>query len=237
MLFNINESYVNNVKDLKKEYYNGEPFPCIVLDNFLEGNILKDIEPSLYNAFNNISWREEGSFWAQVKKKWAQDPTTLPFAAGAALLFLNSNKTVDFLHKLTGLTDLVEDAEYNGGGVHCSSSGGSLGIHHDFNYHPRTNMHRRVNVLLYLNKEWEDTWEGELELWNKERTQCIKKVKPVFNRAVIFNITDTAYHGFPSPLKCPEGTNRFSLATYYYTPDRPEEEKSPPHTSVFFKTP
>jgi len=97
-------------------------------------------------------------------------------------------------------------------------------------------MHRRVNILLYLNREWEDTWGGELELWNKDRTKCVKRVKPVFNRAVIFNITDTAYHGFPQPLKCPEYKKRFSLATYYYTPDRPEEEKSPAHSSLFFKT-
>jgi Rps23 Pro-64 3,4-dihydroxylase Tpa1-like proline 4-hydroxylase len=236
MILKINESYVNNVEGLKEEYYKGDPFPCIVLDNFLEGDIVKKIEASIHEAIDFIPWHFEGSFWAQVKKKWAQDPTTLPFAAGVALVFLNSSRTLDFLQKLTGLTDLVGDAEYNGGGVHCSSRGGSLAIHNDFNYHPRTRMHRRVNVLLYLNREWDDAWGGDLELWNKERTECIKKVKPVFNRAVIFNITDTAYHGFPHPLQCPEEEKRLSLATYYYTPDRPEEEKSPAHSSLFFKT-
>ena len=94
-------------------------------------------------------------------------------------------------------------------------------------------LNRRLNLLLYMNKGWEDAWRGHLELWDRGMKGCVKKVAPVFNRCVIFSTTDDAYHGHPHALECPEGTTRKSLALYYYTNGRPEEERSAPHDTIF----
>ena len=96
----------------------------------------------------------------------------------------------------------------------------------DFNIHKKTRKYRRLNLLLYMNSNYKEQYNGHLELWNKEMTKCDKKISPLFNRAVIFRTTDDAYHGHLDPWMGPEGYDRVSFALYYYTDDRPEYEKS-----------
>jgi hypothetical protein len=87
--------------------------------------------------------------------------------------------------------------------------------------------------LIYLNRDWREEYGGHLELWNAAMTQCDVRVLPVFNRAVIFSTTDRSFHGHPDPLKCPEGMTRKSMALYYYSRGRPEEEVSPSHSTLW----
>jgi len=144
-----------------------------------------------------------------------------------------SAPVLQFLERLTGINGLMGDPSLLGGGVHKINRGGKLGVHADFNVHFRTQLHRRINLLLYLNKDWNAEWGGDLELWEKDMSKCCIKVAPVFNRAAIFNITDDAFHGHPHPLNTPENVSRYSLALYYYTVDRPEHEKAPWHPVVW----
>jgi Rps23 Pro-64 3,4-dihydroxylase Tpa1-like proline 4-hydroxylase len=149
------------------------------------------------------------------------------------LNFLNSKEVLTYLEELTGIPDLIADPGLYGGGVHRILSGGKLSVHADYNFHPVTKLHRRVNLLLYLNKDWKEEWGGDLQLWNKDMSMCVKKILPIFNRAVIFNITSEAYHGHPGPLKSPEGIDRLSFALYYFTKERPIEELTDPHMAVW----
>jgi len=109
-----------------------------------------------------------------------------------------------------------------GGGIHQSESGGYLNIHADFTVHPhKKTWRRRVNVLVYLNKDWNKSYGGALELWEKDMSKCTVKIEPVFNRIAIFNTDEDSYHGFPDPIKCPKEVTRKSIALYYFT----EEDK------------
>ena len=53
---------------------------------------------------------------------------------------------------------------------------------------------------------------------------CIKKIPPLFNRMVVFSTTDFSNHGHPDPLTCPQNISRKSLALYYFSSGRPQEE-------------
>ena len=110
-------------------------------------------------------------------------------------------------------------------------------VHVDFNKHKKMHLDRRLNLLIYLNKDWQEEYGGHFELWNQEMTGCEKKVLPIFNRCVIFNTSDFSYHGHPNPLDCPEDRTRKSLALYYYSNGRPAEEISEKHTTVFKERP
>jgi hypothetical protein len=99
-----------------------------------------------------------------------------------------------------------------------------LKIHADFNKNKLTNLDRRLNVLVYLNKDWDEAWGGHFELWDKEMKGAVKKILPLFNRMALFTTTDFSYHGHPEALKCPPGRSRKSLALYYYTNGRPAYE-------------
>lgn len=79
------------------------------------------------------------------------------------------------------------------------------------------NLHRRINVLLYLNEDWEEDWQGHLEMWDHNNTRVLQRIPPVFNRMSIFTVTDDAFHGHPEPLNAPEGEARYALQIVYYT--------------------
>ena len=169
----------------------------------------------------------------QVNKWSMPDLTRLPGMTATVLKFMNSPVALNFFEQLTGISPLREDSAYLGGGVHLSSSGGRLGVHADFNLHPTTNKHRRLNALLYLNREWDPSWNGQLEIWNEEMTSSVEEVLPTFNRLVVFNVTDKSFHGVPKVIACPPNVKRISLALYYYTDDRPAEEKGPFHWAAW----
>src|SRR5205085_7257435 len=85
-------------------------------------------------------------------------------------------------------------------------------------------LDRRLNVLVYLNEDWDESYGGHFELWDQEMKGCRKKILPLFNRMALFSTTTTSYHGHPNQLTCPPDRTRKSLALYYYTNGRPEEE-------------
>jgi hypothetical protein len=138
--------------------------------------------------------------------------------------YLNSPEVLKFLSELTGIENLIPDNTFFGGGIHKISKGGKLAVHADYSFHRNTGHHRRINLLLYLNKNWQSEWNGNLELWSPDMSKKIADIEPLFNRAVIFNITNDALHGHPKPLNTPENVDRYSFALYYFTENRPKEE-------------
>jgi Rps23 Pro-64 3,4-dihydroxylase Tpa1-like proline 4-hydroxylase len=147
----------------------------------------------------------------------------------------NSAAFLDFLKELTGIAALIPDPYFEGGGMHQIVRGGHLNVHVDFNRHPLTGLDRRLNVLLYLNRDWQVQWGGAFELWSGDGEQMVKRVPPLFNRLVVFSTTEISYHGHPHPLACPEDRTRRSLALYYYSNGRPEEggSKAATHNTLW----
>ncbi|HEV3383297.1 MAG TPA: 2OG-Fe(II) oxygenase [Gemmata sp.] len=131
----------------------------------------------------------------------------------------------------------MPDPHYEGGGLHQIEPGGFLKIHADFNYHTRLRLDRRINLIVYLNKDWQEDYNGHLELWDRNMTHCVHKILPAYNRCVVFSTTDWSYHGHPEKLTWPAGRTRKSLALYYYTNGRPEEEKSDAHGTLWQERP
>ena len=112
-----------------------------------------------------------------------------------------------------------------------TANGGHLDVHADFNLHQSLGLERRINALIYLNRDWEEDYGGCLELWDIDMKECRVKVAPLFNRCVIFNTTSTSWHGHPEPSCHPRDTPRRSIAFYYYTATWEDARKS--HTTHF----
>jgi Rps23 Pro-64 3,4-dihydroxylase Tpa1-like proline 4-hydroxylase len=141
-------------------------------------------------------------------------------------LYLNSPDFIKKLERFTGIKKLYPDIGLHGGGLHIHGTGGKLNIHLDYSIHPKLKLQRKLNLIVYLEKDWNPEWGGNLEFWshNKEKNKPDKRfvtVQNVFNRAVLFDTTQNSWHGFPEPLTCPEGKYRKSIAVYYLT-DPPE---------------
>jgi hypothetical protein len=162
---------------------------------------------------------------------------TLDAPLRTPLYFCNTTLMLRFLEQLTGITDLIPDPYFTGGGLHQIERGGKLEVHADFNNLPKWNLQRRINLLIYLNREWKEEYGGHLELWDREMKKAVKKVLPVANRCVIFNTESYAYHGHPHPLTCPPGWTRKSMALYYYTNGRTDMQPLEPHSTLFQERP
>ena len=174
-------------------------------------DLSKSHESQKYNAKNEIKFSN---------KNYNQFPKNIKLFID----FLNSNIFLDFLQNLTSIKEkLISDPHLEGGGLHEIKKGGVLKIHTDFNRHPFLDLDRRVNVLIYLNKNWKASYGGNLELWNKKEKRREHMVAPIMNRAVIFTLSDDSVHGHPAPLNCPEGFERYSIAMYYFV-DEPKQE-------------
>jgi Rps23 Pro-64 3,4-dihydroxylase Tpa1-like proline 4-hydroxylase len=216
---------------LAAQYRDAQPFPHIVLDGLFDDQALDAVlrefpspESMKWNRFDNPLEKKLGYFHAT---------STPPETIRAFLDRMNSFEMLLWLEALTGIDGLIPDPYFGGGGLHQIEPGGFLKVHADFNVHPKLKLDRRLNMLIYLNKEWREEYGGHLELWDPDGRSCVKRILPLFNRTVVFSTTDRSYHGHPHPLTSPAGTTRKSVSLYYYTAGRPEEERSAPHDTVF----
>jgi Rps23 Pro-64 3,4-dihydroxylase Tpa1-like proline 4-hydroxylase len=224
-------SEIINPSALAPQYASANPFPHAVIDSFLDHEIASALADDLEHA-DVQSWSTD-EHQEQVNKWVMSDLAQLTQTVGWVLSSFNTAPVLRFFEQLTGIAPLIGDPTFTGGGVHVSATGGRLGIHADFNLHPQLKLHRRLNALLFLNRDWEPEWNGQTELWNTDLTECVQRIDPIFNRLVVFNVTDSAFHGVPDFIRCPNDRRRISLALYYYTFDRPDEEKGPFHWAAW----
>jgi Rps23 Pro-64 3,4-dihydroxylase Tpa1-like proline 4-hydroxylase len=218
---------------LREQYVNARPFPHIVLDNLFPNEILEEVLDDFPRP-DEIAWRKFDNNTEKKLGYWHEN--ALRPRIQLFLYEMNSAPLLQFLEALTGIEGLVSDPYYGGAGPHQIEPGGFLKVHVDFNWHPLLKLDRRLNLLVYLNKDWQEEYGGHLELWNRDVSSCEQKVLPVFNRTVVFSTTDFSYHGHPNPLACPEGRTRKSVSFYYYSNGRPDEERSAPHDTIFRET-
>jgi Rps23 Pro-64 3,4-dihydroxylase Tpa1-like proline 4-hydroxylase len=210
-----------------EEYKANQPYPHIYFDNFLPVEVaeaaLRDFpEPKevAWHSYKDVNQHKKLAFDAVEK---------LPQSIRDVLYFLNTRPMLKFLETLTGIQSVLPDPHYVGGGLHQIRPGGLLEVHADFSYHNGLRLDRRINVLIYLNKDWKEEYGGHFELWDREVKRAEKKILPLFNRCAIFSTTSVSFHGHPVPLACPPDRNRKSIATYYYSNGRPEEDPELTH--------
>ena len=210
----------------------------MVLDNFLPEETTDQVlqhfpEPGQKTKWRQINLKTQEGRLAQQGKMATSDELGVHPVIRQLFWELNSAAFLTFLEQLTGISNLLPDPYLIGGGIHQTLPGGALRVHADFNKHPLTQLDRRLNLLIYLNRNWEEAYEGHLELWSKDMSRCQKRILPIAGRCMIFSTTFDAFHGHPKPLACPEGTSRKSLALYYYTLGRPKAERRPAHAPLW----
>ena len=202
-------------------YRTATPFPHVVIDDFLP----RPAATRLLRAFPDTRARQ----WLDWKKR---DTLHQPGKQGIGhasrldgaspylhnmLYAFNSYPFLRFLEILTGIGKLLPDPHFHGGGIHQILRGGKLAMHTDSNDLQQLDLYRRLNILLYLNKDWRPEYNGNLELWNPDTRECEKEIPPLFNRLVVFITNKRSLHGHPKVLNTPPGVTRKSLALYYFT--------------------
>lgn len=214
-------------RSLAADYQAAEPFPHTVIDEFMSPAML-DV---CLRDFPDESAAEHSYDRDQERYKTSYNPDTLSAPVRSLFYAFNSAPFLGFLEALTGIDGLIPDPYFEGGGFHNTSTGGHLSVHADFNFHKKLKLERRINVLVYLNRNWQLEHGGAFELWDVEMKKCWRKVEPVFNRCAIFNTSSWSYHGAPDPVAHPDGLPRRSIALYYYTATFDETKRA--HTTQY----
>jgi len=227
------DDLVSFAKRKASTYRNNLPYPHIVLDDLFDREKIKEILDEFPDE-DAIDWRrfnDETGVKLASKNENQLGPKTFHL-----INVLNSGTFLRFLESLTGIENLISDPYLFGGGMHQIKRDGYLKIHVDYNKHPHFPFDRRVNLLLYLNENWEESFGGAIELWSTDMKKCVQKVLPLFNRIVIFNTTNDSFHGHPEKLSCPSNQSRKSIALYYFTASI-SESLAPPHCTIYKERP
>jgi 2OG-Fe(II) oxygenase superfamily len=223
--------YAQLALQFKEQFRNADPYPHIVLDNFLPVDIAEALALA-YPDPNDPSVRWKTHANGNVLRKFVEDVSSLSIPMRIFANAIISRQFLLFLEALSGVDCLFADPYFIGGGAMATGRGEFLKIHADFNWHHKLQAHHRLNVLFYLAPDWQTEWGGQLELWSKDMTRRIQ-IEPIFNRVVIFLVTDDSNHGQPHPLQTPESIYRRVFSAFYYTTRRNESEWNAPHFSLY----
>jgi hypothetical protein len=230
----INPAVMGKAADLRQEFVSAQPFPHVVIEDFLA----PDFAQSLLDAFPAF---ERGNAVGDSGEVGGKSTVDKVRGLGAAYQRLDDAiKSPEFLQaigEMTGIDGLIYDPWYLGGGTHENRNGVTLDPHVDFNYHPSERWHRRLNLIVYLNPVWEQDWGGCLELFRDPYAdnRASRSISPIFNRCAIFETSEVSWHAFDT-IRLPqehEGLTRRSIALYFYTKDRPEEQTASRHTTYY----
>lgn len=221
-------SWTSRVHELAEVFQSSAPFPHVVIPDFLA----PDVAEAASDSFPDPTVSHTGVRWFvydnPIEAKFlASDVGSFPSVHQDIFRALQDPDFVKLMAALTGIPELEVDPHVHGGGLHFHPAGGKLDMHLDYSIHPITGKERRVNIILYLNKDWDPAWGGALDLYASDASGRMTgagpaaRVTPRFNTAAIFRTSDSSWHGLPDPITCPPHEGRRSLAIYYVSEPRP----------------
>ncbi|MCF6318335.1 MAG: 2OG-Fe(II) oxygenase [Proteobacteria bacterium] len=230
----LNRSTINNLENLTQQFSENKPFKHVYIDNFFTPEFCQSILDDFPEFDEKLALNENGTVG---KKSVHEHISEISDNYNLLDTLVKSENFIHLIEKITGIKGLIYDPYYFGGGTHDNLNGQDLDPHVDFTHHPKTGYHRRLNLIVYLNHEWEKSWGGNIELHKNPRLEPqldeIVSIEPLFNRAVIFETHNSSWHGFPK-INLPDDKkqlSRKSFALYYYTKTRNKQNKT--HATIY----
>lgn len=207
------------VREIATEFRSRKPYGYAAVGGLFDASIVRGVATEVEASLDRCP--QEQNIYASYRKYRLSKLADMPERTREFIGSLNAPPFLRVLSDVTGIENLHPDPGLRGGGIHAIGRGGYLKLHTDFNWHRGLSMHRRLNLLVYLNQDWQDGWNGNIELWSADARERIFSMTPEIGNALLFETNDISYHGHPDPLQCPEDMFRKSIALYYYTPARP----------------
>ena len=179
-----------NEKDVIKSLNNfkHKPFDYCVIDNFFPTKISNE----LCDRFPKYSSKIWHTYKNSIEnKKTCNNWNLFDDLTYRVFCYLNSDTFVNLVSKKIGIK-LFIDPGLHGGGWHIHSNKGNLNPHLDYSIHPKMDIQRRLNLIVYLEKHYKVSYGGHLGLWEHDKENNLpgdlkKEIFPKFNRAVIFD--------------------------------------------------
>ena len=215
---------IEKFKKALNKFSSTKPFPYVIIDNFLNLNLAKKIVKNFPHHTNKKLWSYRN--YCEIKKA-TDNWNMFPPEAYQLLSVLNSNDFLEIIRKKIKLKNLYPDYGLNGGGFHIMGEKGKLNPHLDYIIHPKLNLMRKFNLIVFFNLKWKPSNGGELCLYDKNSSnkklpgKLVKKIEPKFNRAVLFDTSLSSWHGVNEV----RNMVRKSMAVYYLIDKKSKTEK------------
>lgn len=221
-----------DVEALRAAYHSAQPFPFLAIDGLLEPGFAREVAASCPSV--EEAHRLGRTFRAvnESGKTQVTDPHNFPEPIRRLNELMAHPDWLALVSSVTGIPQLLADDELVGGGIHVMAPGAHLDVHVDFNVIEDRALHRRLNILIFLNEGWQPAWGGALELWDEQVKHRQHAFTPELNRCVLFETSDHSYHGVQK-VDCPPSHARRSFAAYYYTREAPAGWDGTHHSTVF----
>jgi hypothetical protein len=239
MPLRISEDVLQRADESRRVFLAGRPFRHIAIENFFDVDFAERLLAEFPTFDTRLAMNESGHAGGK-----SVNPNIRSISPAYQELYelIASRPFLSAIERISGIDGLETDPEMYGGGTHENLHGQDLDPHVDFNFDEADQLHRRLNLIVYLNKDWKPEWGGGLEVHSNPRRpheNQITSFDPLFNRCVMFETNEYSWHGFPK-IDLPEGErhrSRKSISIYLYTKDRPAEEIAPVHGTFYVQRP
>jgi len=216
-------SFFNEV--FKKHPHYGK----LELKNFLPEYITEELSKEL----DNIPLSSCKKFTRNKSCMYEHNNLTDTPIADAVVHAFNSSTFLNWLQNITHTTRLIPDPHLIGAGYMKSFKGDSLKVHTDFNWVEELHLYKKVNCIIYLNKDWQVDWNGSLKFYDTNNEKVISETFPDFGNLLIWEYDELAYHGYPESLNCPVTQSRKGLRLFYYQSNSIPSPDRKPHRSLY----
>lgn len=180
-----------------------EPYRIWIIDQFLDEDIVEQIKQDWLPS--------ESEKWSGTRATVGgkenilennmlniSDPKLMPKFIASVCKYLHSQEFTEWLGLKIGVQDLIADETQRWSGMRVMKRGSFQLIHSDAREHPENGLRKELTCLLYFNDEYEkERDQGCLEIWNDDMSERTHEIAPINNRLVVFENSDTSYHGVP----------------------------------------
>jgi Rps23 Pro-64 3,4-dihydroxylase Tpa1-like proline 4-hydroxylase len=228
-LSNILQNY-QDISNYRTIFENNKPIKLLSIDDFLK----QDLAVRLYKETFTVkdehwtTFTRKGSHMKECKKL-----THAPYAFNLVSYF-HSSEFLQWLTSITGINGLIPDPHLVGAGYSKSFKGDTLQVHTDFNWNEQLKLHRALSLIIYLTPNWKEEWGGALDFYNSDKTSVENTVSCMFNRLLIWKYHRHGFHGYETPLSCPENLYRSTFRLFYYTSNSSHLNNDLPHRSLYW---
>lgn len=235
----VSDAVFRDADRYREVFVYADPFKHVVIEDFFEPSFAERLLIDFPSFNPKLAMNEHGQLGGKAVNTKIRE-----ISATYKELYetLGSKPFLEFVSRLSGIPDLILDPKLFGGGTHDNQHGQELDAHVDFNYDESQQLHRRLNLIVYMNKEWRGDWGGGLEIHSDPRDPANNRIstyEPLFNRCVMFETNEYSWHGFPKIHLPPEKRHlsRKSISIYLYTKTRPAGEIAPMHGTFYIQRP
>jgi len=227
------DKWITQLEYYKNDYKTGNPFNYTIIPMFFKEELARELNNNF--PIPSIDDKKWNYYHNPLEHKYSLNNFDEYPNIKAVFEYLQGSEFIKYISDITGIEDLEIDPYLHGAGLHIYPNNGKLDIHLDYNIHPITKIERRVNLIIYLNDDWNEEYGGYLKLYDNELNEVKMKKYSLWNTAILFRTSDISYHGLPEPIKCPNDKYRKSLAIYYVS--KPRDNLIERYKAEFFPKP